>query len=193
MSFGRQVFDALFLVTVLMVLALGAGCSRQVTPEPTPQPDSASPSSQTETPAAAPTPAATSKIAVYFVRGEEVVAVTRTIEATTAIATAALTELLGGPTSEERTADLFTEIPEGTRLLGLTIEGTLATVDLSSEFESGGGTLSMTLRLDQILDTLFAFPTIESIAFRIDGAPVEAIGGEGLMVSPPITRSDRQN
>lgn len=191
MNFGRQAFAALFVVTALMVLALGAGCSRQVTPEPTPQPDSAAPPSQAETPAAAPTPAATSKITVYFVRGEEAVAVTRTIEATTAIATAALTELLGGPTAEERAADLFTEIPEGTRLLGLTIEGTLATVDLSSEFESGGGTLSMTLRLDQVLDTLFAFPTIESVAFRIDGAPVETIGGEGLMVSPPITRSNR--
>jgi len=193
MNLRRQALSALLVITLLMALALGAGCSRQAAQGPAPQPDPTSPPSQAETPAAEPTPTpeATSEVAVYFVRGEEAVAVTRTIEATTAIATAALNELLGGPTSEERAADLFTEIPEGTRLLGLTIEGGLATVDLSSEFESGGGTLSMTLRLDQVLDTLFAFPTIERVAFKIDGDPVEAIGGEGIMVSPPITRSDR--
>ena len=34
---------------------------------------------------------------------------------------------------------MYTDIPDGTKLLGLSIKDGVATVDLSAEFESGGG------------------------------------------------------
>jgi hypothetical protein len=43
-------------------------------------------------------------------------------------------------------------------------------------------------RVAQIVATLTRFPTIERVAFRIDGEPVQAVGGEGVVVDPPVGR-----
>ncbi len=75
-----------------------------------------------------------------------------------------------------------TEIPEGTELLGLDIADGVATVDLSGEFEAGGGSLSMQLRVAQVVFTLTQFDTVDTVEFLVDGTPVESIGGEGVMV-----------
>jgi spore germination protein GerM len=48
----------------------------------------------------------------------------------------------------------------------------------------------MQLRVAQIVYTLTEFPIIERVRFRIDGAPVAAIGGEGVVVQPPVARED---
>lgn len=171
------------LMSAILVLTLSTGCARTATP---------SASQPVAAPAPKPKPAVdkSREVIVYFVRNERLGAAVHQVEATQAMAAAALRELLAGPTAEERKAGLASEIPVGTRLLGVTIEDGTATVDLSEEFESGGGSLSMTLRVAQVVYTLTAFPTVENVAFRIDGEPVEAIGGEGISVSPPVTRLD---
>ena len=74
-------------------------------------------------------------------------------------------DLLAGPNPLEARAGVTTVIPAGTRLLGLTISKGVATVDLSSEFESGGGSASMFARLAQVACTLDQFPTLD-IGFR---------------------------
>ena len=45
-------------------------------------------------------------------------------------------------------------IPAGTRYLGVEVSGGVATVDLSREFESGGGSLSMISRVAQVVFTV---------------------------------------
>lgn len=137
-----------------------------------------------------PAPVETADVAVYFSRGEQIGAAHRVVEATAGIGSAALEALLAGPTSGEQEAGLATLIPDGTELLGLTVDGGVATVDLSQEFESGGGSLSMRMRVAQVVHTLTQFPTVERVAFRLDGRPVESIGGEGVVVSPPVGRAD---
>jgi germination protein M len=114
----------------------------------------------------------------------------REVDATEGIGTAALTELLAGPTSQETAGDLVSAVPSGTRLLGLDIAGGVATVDLSSEFESGGGSLSMEMRLAQVVYTLTQFPTVKSVRFRLDGEPLEVFSGEGIVLSKPVARKD---
>jgi hypothetical protein len=47
----------------------------------------------------------------------------------------------------------------------------------------------MQSRVAQIVYTLTQFPTVERVAFRLDGEPVEAIGGEGVLVDPPVGRA----
>ena len=59
-------------------------------------------------------------------------------------------ELLAGPTAQESAWGFTSEVPDGTSLLGISIEGGTARVDLSGEYDSGGGTLSMTMRLAQV-------------------------------------------
>jgi len=114
----------------------------------------------------------------------------RKIEATDAVGAAAINELLAGPTGEEAAADVSSVVPPDTRLLGLNIEDGLATVDLSSEFESGGGSLSMQMRLAQVVYTLTQFPTVTKVEFRLDGEPVRVFSGEGIVLDKPVTRAD---
>lgn len=133
--------------------------------------------------------ASTAALRVYFVRDELMGAAGRTFEGTQAVGAAALRQLLAGPSAEERAAGLGSEIPAGAELLGLSIADGVATADLSKAFESGGGSTSMQLRVAQVVYTLTQFPTVKRVAFRIDGRPVEAIGGEGVVVDPPVGRA----
>jgi hypothetical protein len=114
----------------------------------------------------------------------------RAIPATEGIGAAAVTELLAGPESIESAADVSTAVPDGTRLLGLNIANGLATVDLSSEFELGGGSLSMQMRLAQVVYTLTQFPTVKRVQFQLDGEPVRVFSGEGIVLDKPVTRGD---
>ena len=104
------------------------------------------------------------------------------IAPTQGIATKAMELLLAGPSIDLREGGIGTSIPEGTELLGLTIDqdAKVATVDLSGEFESGGGSTSMRMRIAQVVFTLTQFDTIRSVRFEIDGEPRESMGGEGV-------------
>lgn len=135
-------------------------------------------------------PAETQTVRVYFARGEHLGVVTRTVPATPAIARAAMEELLAGPSPTEAGWGFGSEVPDGTRLLGLTIDGGTARVDLSGDFESGGGMLSVTMRLAQVVYTLTQYPTVERVVLMMDGEVVDVFTGEGLMLDGPRTRAD---
>ena len=180
----------LVLLALLLVAGFAAGCAGD---GDTPPPDGSNgeeptdtvpPDDDSEEPADA-----TTDLYIYLVRGETLGVAMRTVPQTVAVAEAALNELLAGPTEEDVEAGLASEVPEGTELLGVSISDGVATVDLSPEFEAGGGSLSMQLRVAQVVFTLTRFPTVDTVAFEIDGAPVEAIGGEGVVVSPPVSRA----
>jgi Sporulation and spore germination/Immunoglobulin-like domain of bacterial spore germination len=166
--------------TVAMLCALlAAGC------------DGGSPgetASESTTTTATETRPVMSSVAVYLLRDGKVSPVRRTIEATPAVARAALTELLEGPTSDERAEGLSSAIPDGTTLRDISLADRVATVDLDSTFDDGGGSASMLGRVAQVVATLTRFPTIERVAFRIDGEAVEVVGGEGVVVDPPVGR-----
>lgn len=133
---------------------------------------------------------ATQTAVAYLLRAEKIAPVTREVEATTGVAAAALRALLEGPTDAEREAGLTTAVPEGTTLNAISIDGAVATVDLSSEFASGGGSASMSARVAQVVATLTRFPSVQRVAFRLDGEPAQTIGGEGVVVDPPVGRAD---
>jgi germination protein M len=101
--------------------------------------------------------------------------------------------LCGGPNEEDEAAGLGTAVPEGTKLLGISVAGSVATVDLSGEFESGGGSLSMTARIAQVVYTMTQFKTIRAVELMLDGEPVEALGGEGVIAAGPQRRADWQS
>jgi germination protein M len=105
-------------------------------------------------------------------------------------ATAAMEALLAGPTAAEKAAGLTSAVPSGSRLLGLSIDGTTARIDLSSRFAAGGGSVSMQARVAQVVYTLTRFPTIRAVDFMLDGSLVEMLGGEGLILGAGQTRAD---
>jgi hypothetical protein len=130
-------------------------------------------------------------VRVYFAWNEYVGTAGRTVEAP-AVARGALTELLAGPDAFETDIGMTTEIPEGTELLGVDIADGEATVDLSGEFQSGGGSLSMQLRVAEVVFTLTQFDTVETVSIELDGEAVESIGGEGIDATD-LTRGEMSN
>ena len=114
----------------------------------------------------------------------------RTQEKTLRVGTAAIEAVLEGPEDFEQDYGLTTSVPEGTQLLGLVIEDGIARVDLTSEFESGGGSASMQTRLAQIVYTITQFPTVKGVLFSLDGEPIDVLGGEGVVIDHPLTRRD---
>ena len=127
---------------------------------------------------------------VWFANDEGLFVIYRTEPATPRVGTASLESLLEGPDSFEEGYGLRTAIPDGTQLLGLSIDDGIARVDLTSEFETGGGSASMQTRLAQVTFTITQFPSVKGVVFSLDGEPIDVLGGEGVVIDHPLTRRD---
>ena len=151
----------------------------------------------------------TTELFVTFLRDGKVASARRSLDVENMqVGTAALEELLAGPSEAEREAGLTTAIPEGTELLGLTIdqEAKVATVDFSAEFTAppeveatpapGVEPVAARTRLAQVVYTLTQFPTVETVRFDVEGQPLETFdldgdGGEAATdLSEPVGRLD---
>lgn len=142
------------------------------------------------TPDSSPTPdTVTADLEIWFTKGETLFPAVIHYEGTTAVARAAIERLLH---QTDAVGPLETQIPDA-QLLGLDISGGVATVDLNSEFQSGGGSLSMRMRVAQVVYTLTQFDSVDGVLFMLDGQPVDTIGGEGVMVDTPQTRKDYED
>ena len=124
-------------------------------------------------------PGTGTKVLQYWVRGEDLATGANWVEGA-APGRQAVEALLAGPTQPDSLSGMTSMIPEGTELGGLDIADGTATIDLSEEFVSGGGSTSMQLRVAQVVFTLTQFPTVERVQFQIDGEVPEGLGGEGL-------------
>ena len=100
--------------------------------------------------------------------------------------------LLAGPTAEEVTGTpaMSTAIPAGTEVLGVDTTGDRATVDLSDEYDDGGGSFGMFARLAQVVYTLTRLPEVDEVAFAIEGEMVTVFSSEGIELDGPQRRDD---
>jgi Sporulation and spore germination/Immunoglobulin-like domain of bacterial spore germination len=105
------------------------------------------------------------------------------------VAKSAMTELLKGPSKEEKGAGLKTAIPKKTKLNGINLvsDTKVATVDLSKAFATGDKN-TMEAQVAQVVYTLTQFPTIEKVSFKIDGNAVSKIGD--VKLNKPVGRAD---
>jgi spore germination protein GerM len=202
--------------TAILALALLVGAcggatgdlGSVATPPPTEQPSLEAPSGEptpgtTETPGESPgstpspTQSGTTTVRAYFVLGSfqdnaGLVPVLRDVPKTKAVGGAAMDELIKGPNDAELGARpaMYTNIPDGTTLLGLTIKDGIATVNLSKEFDGGGGSATMLGRLAQVVYTLTQFPTVTGVQFQVDGRPMTVFNENGNVVAGPFGRDD---
>ncbi len=158
-----------------------------VTTEPTTEP----PTTTTGSPAATTTEPPMLDVKVYFVRGERLAIAHRQVPGP-AILRGALTQLLEGPTAAERAAGYATTIPDGTSLLDLNLAGGVATVDLGDQYDDGGGSLMMMARVAQVVFTATQFDNSDQVVFWMDGEPIDYLGGEGIELDGPQSRSSTQ-
>ena len=96
--------------------------------------------------------------------------------------------LLDGPQGPVQEVGDSSAVPDGTELLGVSRDGSVLNVDVSSRFESGDSQSSMRLRLAQLVYTGTQFEGVEAVRILIDGGRVDSVGG--VDVSGPLTRRD---
>jgi hypothetical protein len=174
--------------------ALGpAPAATAQTPSPAVSPGtgtaSAAPSPSGQRPTATPAqgPAREIGLQAWFSRNGKLFVTKRTVPATTGIGQAALDRMLTGPSAAEYAAGLRSRIPAGTTARGVRISAGIATVDLSSSFESAASPSAMPLRIAQVVYTLTQFPTVSGVRFAINGQGVTVVGG--VPVQSPQTRA----
>lgn len=91
-----------------------------------------------------------------------------------------LLDLLKGSRLQARQTGQYSEIPKGTRLLGVSIQGNIVFVDLSEEFTSGGGSTSMIQRVEELERKIHQFNEKYKLKILINGKRLPYLGGEGL-------------
>src|SRR6266576_4042299 len=162
-------------VCSLALLAAGSGTA------------SAAPSPGGQRPAATQSPAREIGLQAWFSRNGKLFVTSRTVPATAGIGQAALDRMLAGPSAAEYAAGLRSRIPATTTVHGVRISAGIATVDLSSSFESAASPPAMPLRIAQVVYTLTQFPAVTGVRFEINGQGVTVIGG--VPVQSPQSRA----
>jgi len=167
----RTLFIAL-IVTSMVVLA---GCGG-ATPQPQPAPEQTPPGTE---------------ITLYF--GDQqatgLVPEVREIHVPEGanIYALALQALAEGPTR----SDLARVLPEGTRILGVSVEDGVAYADFSRELQSNhwGGSAGETITVFGIVNTLTEFDEISRVAILIEGTPLDSLAGH-MDMTEPLSRAE---
>ncbi|MEP6640684.1 MAG: Gmad2 immunoglobulin-like domain-containing protein, partial [Gaiellales bacterium] len=127
------------------------------------------------------------RVEVWLVRRGKLWPVERSVRPTPAVLGASVSALLDGPTTAEAATGVRSAVPAGTQLLGISLHGGIATVDVTSEFE-GGSVAREKLSLAQLVYAVTQFPTVHGLRLHLDGQPVTAFT-DGLVLPDPIVRT----
>lgn len=104
----------------------------------------------------------------------------------------AVNSLIKGPKTEERAKGVYTEIPADAEVINISELSDKVVVNLNSAYVTGGGTDSLYKRLYQLIKTVKLNSKLPVYLF-IDGQRADVIGGEGIMLSQPLSNSSLDN
>ncbi len=108
-------------------------------------------------------------VTLYFADGGLFVPVSRRAPASDDLIRTALDNLLSGPPAN---SGLTGVIPNGVRVLSITVSGGVARIDLSAEFLAGQANASpanASSAANSIVETLTSFPGVHSVALSVEG------------------------
>ena len=198
MKRGRLAACAVLVVAVAL-MAMAAACGG----------NTASPSANALTASSSPTNARTAmQLSVYFLRNGKVAAAHRRVPTTQGVLGAALKQLLVGPTAVEKAAGLSSAVPGDLSILGVSINGGTAVVDVGGGLVGGG--VGRTLqRLAQLTYTATQYGMVNialcqpkqattcdvvgkqlasRVHFLLNGAPL-TLEGSGIDFTKPVSRA----
>lgn len=96
--------------------------------------------------------------------------------------------LILGPKPAEKEKGVYSEIPGGTQLIGVTEKPDRVIINLSSAYSAGGGTESVYKRLFQLIKTAKR-NTEKPVYLYINGQQADVIGGDGIMINQPLNEN----
>jgi lipoprotein-anchoring transpeptidase ErfK/SrfK len=131
-------------------------------------------------------------VKVFFVKGEQFAARTRTVPPGTPAATAAMEALLAGPNAVERATGVDTTLPARTKLGSLSVRAGTATVNLSRA-RTASTAFDVSLRparAAQIVYTLTAIPTVKQVLIKVNGLDRATFIGSKLALKGPLDKHD---
>ena len=94
--------------------------------------------------------------------------------------------LLEGPAALGKFQGLYTEIPQNTKLISVKEKNNAYIINLSDDFEYGGGTESISTRFMQLVLTAVNAADGKDVYLQINGSMAEMLGGEGMMIKQPL-------
>ena len=97
----------------------------------------------------------------------------------------ALKDLINAPTNWEKSKGFSSEIPQNTKIISIREGSGSIMIDLTSAFESGGGTDSTYRRVRQLIKTANANTKLP-VYLYINGKQANVIGGDGIMIKQPL-------
>ena len=98
----------------------------------------------------------------------------------------AMETLLKGPTQAQKLNGIYSEIPSNTKLISVKEANGKIIINLSSDFQYGGGADSLYNRVKQIIKTSVANSNGKPVYLYLNGKQVNTIGGEGIMINQPL-------
>ncbi|WP_414620162.1 GerMN domain-containing protein [Calothrix sp. CCY 0018] len=178
---------AVAAVTVALAGVTGYFAMNNTTPSPGPRPPQPTP-----TKPAVPTE---KKATVYWLESSgtsfnlvpQGIQVQADINQPSEFLEAAFNSLLAGPTEGSGGSSA---IPKQTKLLGIKAEGDEVRVNLSDDFQFGGGSAGMIGRVGQVVYTATALNPNAKVYLELNGEQIEVLGGEGLELEQPLTREN---
>jgi hypothetical protein len=123
---------------------------------------------------------------LYFISGERLVGLTRTVRDDPVAVVRALAD---GPGATERNLNLRTAIPPATQVRSAVVTDGIARVDLSTDFTAVGGQEEI-FAVAQIVVTLTSLAHVDGVIFAIEGTDVAVPVGNGSVADRPVVPGD---
>ena len=101
----------------------------------------------------------------------------------------ALNQLMNGPSQYEKSVGVYSEIPKNVKILGIVESSNKIIIDVSGNIQTGGGADSIYSRMKQFIKTALANSPKKPIYLYIDGKQAEVLGGEGIMITQPLSEN----
>jgi spore germination protein GerM len=133
--------------------------------------------------------------ALFFVRIENdglisTAEVRRSIPISGLPLTDAILALFAGPSEGEIRAGLVSLIPRGTKLIGITLRGSTAIIDVSESFMYNQyGREGYQAQLKQVVYTATSFSSVQDVQILIDGKTKDYLGGDGIFIGTTLSRN----
>lgn len=125
---------------------------------------------------------------IYLIQGDRLVERSRSVADNAP--TDVITQLLFGPTEEELDSSIRSALSAGARLLGVTMDDGIATIDIGTPFTDVEQTYEIISALGQLVFTATGVPGVVAVKLALDGEIVPAPTESGETIRSPLTRAD---